>query len=130
MKRFAVSLLTSACVLSGLTAIACSGGGSVSGAATPAQAGEILKLSDPFQRYIRWSALLGGAGPEALPALRDAVAASPLDIGDPEIVSYAMWWARFAPQDALAWTKSEWRAEPQIVVGAIFRVWGNGDPVP
>jgi hypothetical protein len=127
MRRLAACWLAVAGVWIAFAAGGCSPG-SDRGAKAGEKAPEILAISDPFQRSIQWSALLGDAQPDTLPALRDAVAASPVDIGDPEVVAFAMWWAHFTPQDALAWTRTEWRAEPQSVIGAIFRVWGNGAP--
>jgi hypothetical protein len=128
MTRTALALVALGTLWLGLGG--CSPGREVGGGAapTPENAREVLADHDPFQRYVRWSALLGAAPADALPVLKGAVSESSLDIGDQEIVTFAMWWAHFAPKDALAWTRSEWRAEPQIVVGAIFRVWGSADP--
>src|SRR5439155_16070448 len=92
------------------------------------QAREILAASDPLDRSFRWAALLEQAPPEDLPALRDAVARAPLDVGDPEVVAFAMWWARFDPKAALDWTHAEWRAESRLVVASAFRVWAHKEP--
>src|SRR5262249_35295283 len=82
----------------------------------------------PLDRGFRWSALLEAAPPDALPGLRDAIASAPLDVGDPEVVTFAMWWARFDPRAALEWTRTEWRAQSSLVVGSVFRIWAHSDP--
>src|SRR5262245_7819716 len=92
------------------------------------RAHDVLAISDPLTRSFRWAALLEQAPPDALPALRDAVAHAPLDTGDPEVVSFAMWWARIDPKAALAWTAAEWRAQSSLVVGSVFRIWAHSDP--
>jgi hypothetical protein len=89
---------------------------------------ETLAVADPLDRSFRWAALLEQAPADALPALRDAIARAPLDVGDSEVVSFAMWWARSDPSAALEWTSAEWRAQSSLVVGSIFRVWAHGDP--
>jgi hypothetical protein len=89
---------------------------------------QALAITDPIERSIAWHAVLGQAGPDSVAVLRDAVSAAKLDVGDPEVVAFAMWWARFDPREALLWTETEWRAQSRLVVGAIFRVWAQGDP--
>src|SRR5262249_45004577 len=78
MKRIAIALAAFGCVWIGIES-ACSRSEK---APDVAQATEILSLPDPVERAIRWSALLGSAGPDALPGLRDAVVTSKLDVGD------------------------------------------------
>ena len=68
---------------------------------------EILNGKDPLRRVTELSALLPTLGPTAVPALVEAFEAAPLDGGDPELVLLGMWWARFDPQAALAWTTTE-----------------------
>jgi hypothetical protein len=92
------------------------------------QAVEALALTTPVDRLLRWTDLLGEAGPGDLVPLRDAVSKAALDVGDPEVVAFAMWWARFDPKAALAWSGTEWRAQSRLVVGAMFRVWANQEP--
>ena len=93
-----------------------------------AQARETLAIADPLDRSLRWAALLQRADPEMLPALRDAIAQAALDVGDPEVVAFAMWWARFDPEETIAWTSAEWRAQSRLVVGAAFRSWAHHAP--
>jgi len=95
----------------------------------PEQARDTLAIVDPLDRWIRWSALLDRASPNALLVLRDALAQAPVDTGHPEVTSFAMWWAEFDPMAALAWTETEWRAQSRLVVASIFRVWAHHDPM-
>jgi len=94
----------------------------------PEQARDTLTIVDPLDRWIRWSAILDRASPDALPALRDALAQAPVDTGHPEVTSFAMWWAEFDPLAALAWTETEWRAQSRLVVASIFRIWAHHEP--
>jgi hypothetical protein len=89
---------------------------------------EVLATSDPLERSIRWGALLERSGSDAVQPLHETIAASPLDIGDLEVISFAMWWARFDPNAALAWTSAEWRAQSNFAIGQIFRMWAHADP--
>jgi len=135
MKHYTVWLVAAGCLLAGLgigSALRLPAGHT---AADPLpieraaeQARETLAVVDPLDRSVRWAALLQRAGADALPPLRDAIAAAPLDVGDREVVAFAMWWARFEPKAALEWTSTEWRAQSRLVVGAIFRVWAHVDP--
>jgi hypothetical protein len=93
-----------------------------------AQARETLAIADPVDRLLRWAAVLQHADPDALPALRDAIGHAALDVGDPEVVAFAMWWARFDPEATIAWTATEWRAQSRLVVGAAFRSWAHDAP--
>ena len=82
----------------------------------------VLAIADPVDRAYEMAALLQRATPEALPALREAVEAAPLDLGDPELVSFAMWWTEFAPIDAFGWVMQDWRATYVPVIEAVFEV--------
>jgi hypothetical protein len=101
-------------------------------ALAPTQSGEraheILALSDPFERSTRFVALLDRSVPEALPALREALAAAPIDYGEPEIVSFGMWWARFDPEGAFAWLRDDWRGASWPVLVSVFRIWAQAEP--
>jgi hypothetical protein len=94
-----------------------------------ARATEILNNGkDPLGRVTEFSALLPTLGPTAAPALVKAIEASPLDGGDPEFVLLGMWWARFDPQAAMAWTATERRAQYATVIAGIIRSWAHSDP--
>jgi hypothetical protein len=132
MQRGAVSILAAGCLLLGFGAGAWFAPlrerGSLSPERAGAEARAILADPDPLERSIRWGALLERAGTGAEPPLRDAIAASPLDVVDFEVIAFAMWWARFDPKAALAWTSTEWRAGANLVIGSVFRVWAHEDP--
>ena len=83
---------------------------------------------DPLGRVVEFGALLPTLGPTAAPALVKALEASPLDGGDPEFALFGIWWARFDPQAALAWTTTERRAQFASVVAAVIRSWAHEDP--
>jgi hypothetical protein len=113
--------------------------------------GWFLKRPDA-QRFVSDSRPGGGAGPRdarhrrsgrpaaalgCRPATRRSGCASgsarcdrhaALDVGDPEVVAFAMWWARFDPEATIAWTATEWRAQSRLVVGAAFRSWAHDAP--
>jgi hypothetical protein len=89
---------------------------------------EILNGPDPLQRVADLTALLPTLGPTAVPALIAALEAAPMDGGDPELVLFGMWWARFDPEAAFAWTKTERRAQFASVIAAIVRSWAHVDP--
>src|SRR4029453_5558643 len=135
MKRYLAWWLPVACLLAGL-AIGVWFGASGDGAGwvqlAPVQkserARETLAIPDPLDRSLRWGSLLDRSDAEALSPLRDAISAAPLAVGEPEIVAFGMWWARFDPKAAVAWTSTEWRAQSRNVVGSIFRVWAHDDP--
>ena len=83
--------------------------------------------TDPLQRVADLSALfLRTLGPDAVPALVEAFEQAPVDGIDPELALFGMWWARFDPQAAFAWTKTDRRAQFAPVVAAIIRSWAHG----
>src|SRR5687768_2984442 len=132
MKRLTAAWIAAGCLLAGaaigvwlgsLAPFSARATGSL-----PEQARATLAIVDPLDRWIQWGVLLDRAGPEDLPALRDALAAAPVDQGYPEVSSFAMWWAEFDPLSALDWTEVEWRAQSRLVVGSIFRVWAHTEP--
>jgi hypothetical protein len=125
MKSLTVSL--AALALAGLAIVGCRQDAQPT-ATSAESAREALAVPDAFERSVRWQALLEHAGPDDAAALREAIARAPLDTGDPEVVAFAMWWARFDPEAALAWTDAEWRARSRLVVGGIFRMWAYADP--
>src|SRR5262245_28054748 len=92
------------------------------------RARDALAIRDPLDRSARWTSLLERARADSLSPLRDAIAAAPLDVGDPEVVAFATWWARFDPKAALDWTGTEWRAQSRLVVAAVFRMWAHAEP--
>ncbi len=92
------------------------------------RATEILNGKDPLRRVTEFSALLSTLGPSAVPALVEAIEAAPVGGGDPELELLGMWWARFDPQTALAWTRTEPRAQFGTVIAAVIRSWAHGDP--
>lgn len=89
---------------------------------------DVLMDKDPLQRQAELAALLQHTGPDALPAVLQAYEGAPLDGGDPELVLFATWWARFDPQAALAWTSKDWRAGYASVLTAVFRTWARREP--
>ncbi len=94
-----------------------------------AEADEVLAIGDPLARSVGFGALLERAEPDALENLRAALAAAPLDAGDPEYVSFAMWWAGFDPEAALDWAShGDWQADSWPVLTALFRVWAQNEP--
>src|SRR5262245_53296058 len=93
-----------------------------------ARALEILNGAEPLRRVSELSALLEDLGPDAVPALRDAIERAPLEGGDPELVVFATWWATLEPNAALAWTQKSWRAGYGQVISAVFRAWAHSDP--
>jgi len=129
MRTQTVRTLVAGCIFAGF-AVGCSPGEQGSGdpGAPPDQAAEVLAIPSPVDRLLRWSALLEHASQEDVSSLRDAIAKAALDVGDPELVVFAMWWARFDPAAAIAWTSAEWRAQSRLVVGAVFRSWANHTP--
>ena len=129
MRTQTVRTLVAGCIFAGF-AVGCSPGEQGSGdpGAPPDQAAEVLAIPSPVDRLLRWSALLEHASQEDVSSLRDAIAKAALDVGDPELVVFAMWWARFDPNAALAWTSAEWRAQSNFAIGQIFRMWAHADP--
>jgi hypothetical protein len=99
-----------------------------SGGQVAPRVSEILRGTDPLQRVAEFSALLTRLGPDTVPALVEAVEQAPLDGGDPELVLLGMWWARFDPQAALDWTRTDRRAQYAPVIAAIMRSWAHRDP--
>ena len=95
------------------------------------RSGEIqaaLLVEDSLARAERLSAILQTLEPEAL---EDALAAYDtvyLDIGDFELEMLADWWARFDPEAALTWARSDWRAAHMGVLEAVLRAWARIDP--
>ena len=82
----------------------------------------VLSIADPLERALQTAALLRRSPPEALPALQQAIAEAPLDLGDPELELFAMWWADFDPLSALTWPSEDWRASYPTVVNAMFEM--------
>ena len=93
-----------------------------------ARAKEILTGPDPVHRMRELSELLESLGPDAAPALVSAFDTAPLDGGDPELVLFGVWWARFDPDAAFKWSSTDWRAQFGSVIAAIFRGWAHKDP--
>lgn len=87
-----------------------------------------LALAGPAERHEQVAALLRRSPPEALPGLREAFAEAPLDLGDPELVSFGMWWARFDGEGASDWAVSDWRTAHFPVVKNVFETWAHSDP--
>lgn len=108
------------------------GAGTASQQISPAEAGararEILADADALHRVGALAQLLQRAGPDALPAVREAFDAAPIDGGDVELVLFATWWARFDPEAAVAWTTTDWRAKYGSVLMAVYRTWAHRDP--
>src|SRR5688572_23555519 len=128
MRTHTVRTLVAGCIFAGF-ALGCSPGEPNSGTPPTAdQAAETLAIASPVDRLLRWGELLQHASPDDVSSLRDAIAKAALDVGDPELVAFAMWWARFDPAAAVAWTSAEWRAQSRLVVGAVFRSWANHAP--
>ncbi len=90
---------------------------------------EILRGKDALVRVKELSALLSRLDATAAKSLGEAFAAARADGGDPEVVVLALWWARFDPLAALAWTTSDGRARTGTAIAAIFRTWAHSDPV-
>jgi len=88
----------------------------------------ILAISDPARRIIDLTALLVSVGPEALPALREAIDSAALDSGDAELGLFALWWSRFDPEAARKWIRTDTRAQFGSVIAAAFRGWAQNDP--
>jgi hypothetical protein len=131
MKTQTVRAFAVGCILAGFV-LGCSRGEETSrgpGAApTVDQAAEVLAISSPVDRLLSWAQILLSASQDDASSLRDAIANATLDVGDPELVSFALWWARFDPEAAIAWTSAEWRAQSRLVVGAVFRSWASNEP--
>lgn len=95
------------------------------------RSGEIqdaLLVEDSLVRAERLAALLQTLAPDAL---EDALAAYDtvyLDIGDFELEMLADWWARFDPEAALNWARTDWRAAHMGVLEAVLRTWARSDP--
>lgn len=93
-----------------------------------ARIGEILAEPGPMARIAGLTALLARLEPDALPAVREALAKAPLDRGDPELFPFATWWAEFDPEAAYQWTRDDWRAADATVMAVVFRTWAHSDP--
>jgi hypothetical protein len=91
-------------------------------------ASAILARPDPVQRFIDLTEFISRAELEASAGLVEAIEESPLDGGDPEVALFGLWWARFDPEDALSWTRSEWRARFGNVIAAVYRGWAQRAP--
>ena len=104
------------------TPIARTDGGSASGPSA------ILAGRDPARRMTELSAWLLDAKPDALASLFEAIDASAVDGGDPELALVGLWWARFDPEAAYRWIRVDWRAQFANVIGAVFRGWALADP--
>lgn len=127
-----LSLLSATVLTLGLAACGAPEGDGLSGGLGPERAGErareILAAPEPFERTSRFAGLLLVAGPDALEPVRAALDASFIGHGEPELVVFAMWWARFDPEAAFAWSVDDARADAWGVVREIFRAWARSDP--
>jgi hypothetical protein len=93
-----------------------------------AQLHEILMNPDVLERTAALSSVLSQLGPESLASVREAYDSVFMDLGELELLLLAEWWARFDPQAALDWSRTEWRAENIMVTYTILRAWGRQDP--
>jgi hypothetical protein len=89
---------------------------------------EALLVEDALGRAERLAAILQTLEPEALEDAKAAYDSVYLDIGDFELEMLADWWARFDPEAALAWARSDWRAAHMGVLEAVLRAWARIDP--
>jgi hypothetical protein len=131
MKPLTIGLLAVGCLLAGVaigTRLPSLESATLAPKAVAEQARETLAIVDPLDRSLRWSALLAEADPGSLDALRDAVGAAPIEVGSPEVIAFAMWWADFDPRSALTWTQTEWRAQSRQVVASVVQTWAHREP--
>src|SRR5215510_555611 len=72
--------------------------------------------------------LLEHVGRESIPAVTEALKDSPLDVGDPEGIVFAGWWAESDPMAAYKWAVNHWRAGCATIIASVFRVWAHSNP--
>jgi len=89
---------------------------------------DILLLPDPILRMERLANLLGHLDSSSLEQVRDAYAELLFELGDPEIVLFVEWWARFDPESAFDWTRKNWEANLPSVSASAVRAWARVDP--
>lgn len=97
----------------------------------PGMAGEIrdvLLIPDPIRRVRVLAEILEELDPSHLDSVLDAYETVLFELGDPEIVLVAEWWARFDPEGAFRWTRHNWAARVPTVVAAVIRAWARIDP--
>ena len=90
---------------------------------------EILLIPDPILRMEKLAGALGALDGSALEPVRDAYKGVLIEIGDPEIVLFVEWWARFDPEGAFQWTRTNWEANIPSVAASVARAWARIDPM-
>jgi hypothetical protein len=88
----------------------------------------VLTNPDPIQRTEELARLLQPLGPEALGEVKAAYDAFFVDPGDVATLLLAEWWARFDPQGAFEWTRSEWTGRHPAVVMSVVYAWATRAP--
>ena len=89
---------------------------------------DVLLLPDPILRMERLAALLGNLDSSYLEQVQEAYASVLFELGDPEVVLFCEWWARFDPESAFKWTRSNWEANLPSVAASVVRAWARTDP--
>jgi hypothetical protein len=89
---------------------------------------DVLLIPDPIKRVQVLAGILDELDPSHLDSVLHAYETVLFELGDPEIVLLAQWWARFDPEGAFRWTRYNWEARVPTVVGAIIREWAKVDP--
>jgi hypothetical protein len=92
-----------------------------------AEVREVLLNPDTLERTADLALLLNGLGPESITPVRAAYDSVFMDLGEIDLILLAEWWARHDPEDAFAWTRSEWQADHPVVVFQVLRAWGRSD---
>jgi len=89
---------------------------------------ETLQHPDPLVRVQRVAQILQSATPDDLPEIRAEFERAPQAWGDLEYALFAGWWARFDPNQAMAYCENDVRADHPRVYADAMRSWGRMDP--